>query len=347
MTDILFRFFESSQKDLLSTRNTDFCSLRKNTTIEYLKYNNNLNLIEKQTYNQKNNKLFCKDINSMDKVTKTEVSIKKPSFSNMKFRSTKILPNISDNKEKIFNSSYRTPSFRKRNKLTKKIKINNLINDLISSKENYKQSHFYKFINKKINKFPNTKTIDPLNYIKFNQFLNPNDKKLFSSIDLQIRLLGNQQSYRDKIINTVNNNEYNNLFSGKPIKKIINKKFIKEYNELFNDEKLSFSHKKSIKFRKEDSKLQKYKNIYLYTDQKKYIRSRNDNIGTYSNMNPYHKKILSFDDRIQDIYKSVKVTKKHMNEFSVLHNKMIDKINNVKKYIDISRNMNENEDEEK
>ena len=339
MSDILTRFFKTSHEKLLSTKNKDCLKQNLLNCGLFLSESNVLKVKnDNHFYFPRTTKRTFQNLSKKNKISVTELSTQKNTSKDFSITS-KELPTITKKLKISFTPNRTTSNLQHRTtKFDKKACINSLINNLLNKKKSplkkTKNKIYTKIEKKKI--YPINKSIDPKNYIKYNFALNPSNKKCFKSVDLQIKTLGNKPNFRNDIIKTINENQYNFIFFGKLVQKTADSS-----NKIY--ENLIKENENKLMFMKKNEKILKRKDYSLNGKIEKNINSTKD---YQKRVNKNQKEYLSFDEKIKSFLESAKATKNYINKFSAIHKEMIMKINDVKKYEKMSRNpgqkMNEN-----
>lgn len=267
---------------------------------------------------------------------------------NLKERYKKFANDINKNKHM---NNFNTIIGKRKNHSTE---VNRIVNTLLNSVNNESRRRYLKTITRKT-VFPKEKTINPINYIKFNLQTNPYDKNLFKGISLVMKQLGNNQlkdNYESNLIkkaSDINNLKIDNEHIEAPLNEAL--KYKKIYDNMINQTRSSksFNFNRGEKYQKKEKmkEFKQYQNIldknYRIYFNKKFGPSH-DNLNQNKNDKNSNKieqkeskrdvelennleKYISFDRRIDNILLVSKNTEDYVNEKSKEHEEMLNKIN--------------------
>lgn len=239
-------------------------------------------------------------------------------------------------------NSYNLSINNKEKKEDHSIEVNKIMDSLIHKEPNDENKNKYRKIQKKKIKFPKEKSIDPINYIKYNLQKYPFNKKLYKGYNTIMKIQGRNHLKEDYENNMIK--KASDIYSLKldsdhldaPLDEA--RKFKKNYEDLIKDQTRtykSFNFNKSVKSPhiKKVNPYQKLldKNYKIYFNKKFNLTKENSEkkhnqtkMGVYFEKNI--DKYISFDKRLNNILLLSKNNEDNACKKSKEHEKMLDKI---------------------
>ena len=347
-----------------NSRNINNNQLKVNlSSKEYIDNNNNIYINKSKIY--KNNNL-TKSLNSLIKNTsnkkfnstidrdnsyKNQYNIRNKNFTILNYMNDY---NIKENNNKYltseiydYNESLNNDDDKKR--LSHSIEVNKIIDSLIN-KVYHKEKSKYKKIQIKKSNFPKDRSIDPVNYIKYNLQKNPYDKKLYKGISRVMDIIGKNSTvteYDNNMIKKASDINYLKIESDHmdaPFSE--EKKYKKNYEDMMGHSRnfKSFNFNKNINLKKYNNKRYSPYHKILDKNYKEYFNKKfgfmnerlNDNNIIEQNKTKADKffkknieKYISFDKRLNEIVLISKNTENNASKKSKEHEKMLNRITSV------------------
>ena len=261
---------------------------------------------------------------------------------NSKIKNNKYI--IKNNAEKLFRNNISKYN-KKHKKFIDSAEVNKIVNSLINSPEINLNEYFNSHAKEEKKKYPREKMIDPIYYIKYNtkfKSINKEKSKGFKQYVQDIgddpeshknneRLLNETKDINygkiqvDKIYLSQDEINYKKIYeqTKKPKDFIFGIKDINCYKKIKSPQIDIIKNKQDKK--KRNLMISKFKNILLDIYKDKNIKS------TESYINNTINKFKSFDERMEVILNNTKLTENNINQKSIYHEKLIDKINNIYK----------------
>ena len=242
---------------------------------------------------------------------------------------------------KDYKHSYNISINNKEKKEDHSIEVNKIMDSLIH-KENDENKNKYRKIQKKKIKFPKEKSIDPINYIKYNLQKDPFNKKLYKGYNTIMKIQGRSNLKEDFENNMIK--KASDIYSLKLDSEHLDapldeaKKYKKNYEDMIKDQTMSY---KSFNFNKSDKapQIRRFnpnqnlleKNYKIYFNKKFHLNKENSErknnktkMGVFFEKNM--DKFISFDKRLNNILILSKNNEDNACKKSKEHEKMLDKI---------------------
>ena len=255
--------------------------------------------------------------------------------------------NESSNKHLYLNSkdnknSYNLNISNKERKEDFSIEVNKIMDSLIHKEPIDENKNKYRKIQKKKIKFPKEKSIDPINYIKYNLQKNPFNKKLYKGYNTIMKIQGKthlKEDYENNMIKKASDIYSLKLDSDHldaPLDEA--KKYKKSYEDLIKDQTRTYKsfnfnrNKKSPQIKKVNPYQKLLDNNYKIYFNKKFnlTKENSEKMHNKTKMGVYFEKniekYISFDKRLNNILMISRNNEENACKKSKEHEKMLDKI---------------------